>query len=393
MRPYHFIFAIFLTLGPGVFSARSANYWTWDCESADYPWFNRFYASSGLVTTEPRSGERCVQIDVIGNDGGNQGRGTDVKSIVLGNVQQGQWFYYRWWMKLGSGFSWGTGTAKTKASRLKCTEEQMIRLWTGYIGHGSVHLDESDVLAPSWDPAGVRVPYDFRAAAGTGWHEYIVAMKMQTGAAGSDGEFHFYVDGSWIGGKTGIHYIDFADSCSEAWNGWMVSPYFQLNGTAADGGTLWLDDYSMDDCWNSAIYPDPNASSVPSVPTGLSSVAVSSTTIGLTWTSSTDDVAVTGYRIYRDGVEVGTTPTNSYNDIGLSPATPYIYRVAAYDAAGNQSELSGPVTVTTSASSNHAPVLTPIGNRSIPAGQRFQFTVEAADADGDTLQYSASGGR
>ncbi len=237
----------------------ATNYWSWDCESTDHPWFNRFYASSGLVTTAPRSGERCVQIDVIGNDGGNQGRGTDVRSIVLGNVQQGQWFYFRWWMKLDAGFSWGTGTGYTKASRLKCTVEQMTRLWTGYLGRQGVFLHGSDTLPAYWEPNGVSVPYAFRAAAGTGWHEYIIAMKMQTGPAGSDGEFHFHVDGARIGGKTGIHYLDFTGSCSEAWNGWMVSPYFQLNGTPADGGTLWLDDYSFDDCWNSARYPDPSA--------------------------------------------------------------------------------------------------------------------------------------
>lgn len=40
---------------------------------------------------------------------------------------------------------------------------------------------------------------------------------------------------------------------------------------------------------------------------------------------------------------------------------------------------------------NHAPVLSPIGNRSIPAGQQLQFTVQATDADGDQLQYSATG--
>ena len=41
---------------------------------------------------------------------------------------------------------------------------------------------------------------------------------------------------------------------------------------------------------------------------------------------------------------------------------------------------------------NHAPVLAPIGSRSVPAGQKIQFTVQGTDADGDTLQYSATGG-
>lgn len=41
-------------------------------------------------------------------------------------------------------------------------------------------------------------------------------------------------------------------------------------------------------------------------------------------------------------------------------------------------------------SGNHAPVLAPVGSRSTPAGQSLQITVQASDADGDSLQYSAS---
>lgn len=42
---------------------------------------------------------------------------------------------------------------------------------------------------------------------------------------------------------------------------------------------------------------------------------------------------------------------------------------------------------------NHAPVLAPVGSRSIPAGQQIQFTVQGTDADGNQLQYSATGGQ
>lgn len=41
--------------------------------------------------------------------------------------------------------------------------------------------------------------------------------------------------------------------------------------------------------------------------------------------------------------------------------------------------------------SNHAPELAPVGNQTIPAGEQIQFTVQGTDADGDTLQYSATG--
>ncbi len=85
----------------------------------------------------------------------------------------------------------------------------------------------------------------------------------------------------------------------------------------------------------------------PSTPTNLTSIAVSSSQINLTWNASTDNVKVTGYKIYRDGVQVDTSPTNAYSDTGLTPLTPYIYSVSAYDAADNESDQSSPVIETT----------------------------------------------
>ena len=54
----------------------------------------------------------------------------------------------------------------------------------------------------------------------------------------------------------------------------------------------------------------------PSVPAGLSATAVSSTQINLSWTASTDNVGVTGYDVFRNGTQVGTTATTSYQRTG-----------------------------------------------------------------------------
>jgi chitodextrinase len=87
----------------------------------------------------------------------------------------------------------------------------------------------------------------------------------------------------------------------------------------------------------------------PTVPTGLTATAVSSTQISLSWTASTDNVGVTGYRIYRDGSQITTTAGTSYQDTGRSSSTTYTYRVAAYDAAGNVSTQSSQASATTPA--------------------------------------------
>ena len=87
--------------------------------------------------------------------------------------------------------------------------------------------------------------------------------------------------------------------------------------------------------------------SAPTAPANLQGTAVSASRIDLAWTASTDNVGVTGYRIYRDGAVIGTTAGTSYSDTGLAEYTTYVYRVAACDAGGNESAPSSPLTATT----------------------------------------------
>jgi glucose/arabinose dehydrogenase len=93
----------------------------------------------------------------------------------------------------------------------------------------------------------------------------------------------------------------------------------------------------------------------PTAPTGLSGVA-DGTTANLTWTSSTDDVGVRAYDIYRDGAKVGSVtgagsnpPATAFIDSGLAAATTYRYVVTARDAQDNESAPSAAANVTTGA--------------------------------------------
>jgi chitodextrinase len=95
---------------------------------------------------------------------------------------------------------------------------------------------------------------------------------------------------------------------------------------------------------DTATIPDTTA---PSVPQNLNATAVSPSQIDLTWDASADNVAVTGYNIYRDNVLVDTSPTNSYSDTGLAPGTLYQYEVSAFDAVNNESARSTPASATT----------------------------------------------
>ncbi|MEK7786901.1 MAG: fibronectin type III domain-containing protein, partial [Chloroflexota bacterium] len=121
--------------------------------------------------------------------------------------------------------------------------------------------------------------------------------------------------------------------------------------------TVYYDDISIgtnsfEDCfgWNSTICPfTPGAqdSTPPSIPANPRAVAASSSQIDLSWTASTDNVGVTGYRIFRSGTQIGTSAGTSLSITGLSASTGYSYTVAAYDAAGNTSGQSAAASATT----------------------------------------------
>jgi hypothetical protein len=90
--------------------------------------------------------------------------------------------------------------------------------------------------------------------------------------------------------------------------------------------------------------PDTQA---PSTPSGLKTTLVTATEVALAWTASSDDVEVTGYRVFRNGVAVSTSAVNSWTDTGLTGGTLYAYKVSAFDAANNESPASASLSVRT----------------------------------------------
>jgi parallel beta-helix repeat protein len=75
----------------------------------------------------------------------------------------------------------------------------------------------------------------------------------------------------------------------------------------------------------------------PSAPGNLRPVSGDSARVDLAWNASTDNVAVTGYTITRNGAVIATVTGTSYSDSGVTTGTKYSYQVTARDAAGNQS--------------------------------------------------------
>ena len=98
----------------------------------------------------------------------------------------------------------------------------------------------------------------------------------------------------------------------------------------------------------------------PTPPSPLPASNTTTTLTNLQWTASTDNVQVTGY--YVQELENGSWTTIAslpsyqltYEPTGLTPATSYQFAVIAFDAQGNQSARSSPISVTTLATTQFA---------------------------------------
>ncbi|RED40365.1 lytic polysaccharide monooxygenase [Paenibacillus sp. VMFN-D1] len=102
---------------------------------------------------------------------------------------------------------------------------------------------------------------------------------------------------------------------------------------------------------------NPPDTQAPSAPTGLQVDGTpTSGTVKLKWAASTDNVGVTGYRVYNGSALAGTVSgtTLTYTASGLAADTSYTFTVRAVDAAGNESSASNAVTAKTASSSSAA---------------------------------------
>ncbi|WP_405095051.1 glycoside hydrolase family 9 protein [Micromonospora sp. NBC_01412] len=107
--------------------------------------------------------------------------------------------------------------------------------------------------------------------------------------------------------------------------------------------------------------PDTTPPTAPGAPTAS---AVGPNGLTLTWGPSTDDVGVTGYRVYKKtwpvDTALATVTGTTYAVTGLTAGTAHGFYVVALDAAGNPSTPSPTVTVTTTGTPTPTP--TPTGS-------------------------------
>ncbi|MFM9988406.1 endonuclease [Flavobacterium sp.] len=96
----------------------------------------------------------------------------------------------------------------------------------------------------------------------------------------------------------------------------------------------------------------PADAQAPTSPTALNASGITTTSINLSWTASTDNIAVTGYDVYMNSTLKTSVTTNSVSISSLTTGTTYSFYVKAKDAAGNASTASSTINATTTSTSS-----------------------------------------
>jgi len=158
--------------------------------------------------------------------------------------------------------------------------------------------------------------------------------------------YRIFRNGTQVGTTNGLSFQDVGLNPNTTYS-YTVAAYDAAGNTSPQSASA------------SATTPAPADVTAPSTPLNLSAFAVGPTQVNVSWSASTDNVGVAGYRVFRGGVQVGAANGASFQDVGLTPNTSYTYRVAAYDAAGNTSSQSAAASATTPAASDVSPPSTP----------------------------------
>jgi chitodextrinase len=127
-----------------------------------------------------------------------------------------------------------------------------------------------------------------------------------------------------------------------------TSSNYKIQDTAGETGTGLSDSqsYGVHDAGYQGVQLDIVP---PSQVPFLNTTTLTSDRIELDWGQATDDYAVAGYYIYRDGIRVGQSFAfpRTYMDSGLFSNTTYAYNVSAFDTSGHEGEWSATSTAQT----------------------------------------------
>jgi chitodextrinase len=179
-----------------------------------------------------------------------------------------------------------------------------------------------DAQAPAV-PSGMRTTSITAGSVSLAWS----ATTDNVGVAG----YNLYENGVKAGSTQSTSYSFSGLSCGTSYT--LALTAYDAAGNESDPR------YATTVETTSACQPAPDTQA-PSAPGSLAVSSATTTSIGVKWNASSDDVGVSGYGVYRDGSSVGSTSSTSYSYSGLACGRSYTLAVDAADAAGNRSARS-----------------------------------------------------
>ncbi|PTQ75410.1 hypothetical protein C8R26_1242 [Nitrosomonas oligotropha] len=163
---------------------------------------------------------------------------------------------------------------------------------------------------------------------------------------GSDGRFWAAVDGQVIADYHGPNMGDYNLPVTRI----MVNNPYSGSYTTVESHSTGLEVWDGFPCGDgvSCYNYDTTAPTTPASLTSKLSNYGTAARIALSWSKSSDNVAVAGYKVYRNGANIAATTANTFNDVisGSAKGTLYNYTVKAIDAAENLSAESTAALVT-----------------------------------------------
>lgn len=90
----------------------------------------------------------------------------------------------------------------------------------------------------------------------------------------------------------------------------------------------------------------------PTTPSNVTVRLADTGGVELRWRESSDDIGVSGYRIFRNGSALGTSKTALFRDRDAKQGQKYVYSVVAFDASGNVSTMSPKAEISVPVSDN-----------------------------------------
>ncbi|QFU23268.1 DNRLRE domain-containing protein [Shewanella eurypsychrophilus] len=221
------------------------------------------------------------------------------------------------------------------------------------IESAAIILDVFNPTSSSYDIFALSVPWN---EAEVSWQEYAAGITWELAGGQGVGD-RSVVSLASISPGTGLFSVNLNDMGFDVIESWVDGSssnhgFIITNTSSSDGADFYSRESSSFHPKLTLVYslPEPEGDTAP--PTQVENlllISVGTDSASISWDAASDNVAVTGYKVFRDDVMLTTSTDTSFNDSSLTPATHYIYKIIAFDAANNDSVPSNGLNVTTQA--------------------------------------------